>query len=75
MTLKAEFGAYLDEPARVIRVAPGETHLEHWSLKKTGNWYDLIVTSPELPGFYRRFAGHGEDGLPSISDPLLGRQS
>ena len=75
VTLKAEFGAYLDEPARVIRIAPGETHLEHWSLKKTGNWYDLIVTSPELPGFYRRFAGHGEDGLPSISDPLLGRQS
>ena len=46
-----------------------------WDLRASHNWYDLVVTCAEAPSFQRRFAGHGEDGRPSLSDPLLGRQA
>jgi phospholipase C len=75
VTLTMAHNAYLDVPIRTVRLDPGDTRLERWDLKASANWYDLIVTSPELPGFQRRFAGHGEDGRPSVSDPLLGRQA
>jgi phospholipase C len=74
MTLEVAANAYLQTPPRLHRLAPGEEVVDVWSLKASHNWYDFIVTCAEAPSFQRRLAGHGEDGKPSLSDPLLGRQ-
>jgi len=74
-TLEAGPAAYLDGSPRRRRLAPHAKVTEAWDLRPSHNWYDLVVTCAEAPGFLRRFAGHGEDGKPSLSDPLLGRQA
>jgi phospholipase C len=40
-------------------------------LASVQNWYDFSLRVKNLPGWLRRFAGHLENGLPSISDPAL----
>ncbi len=35
------------------------------------NWYDFGLRVKEIPGWLRRFAGHLENGQPSISDPAM----
>jgi phospholipase C len=67
--------AYVTAPARLHRLTPGAEAVDAWDLKASHNWYDFIVTCVEAPSFQRRFAGHGEDGRPSLSDPLFGRQA
>ena len=67
--------AYLKARARRHRLPPGAKVIDVWDLKASRNWYDFVVSQPGQPAFQRRFAGHGEDGRPSISDPLLGRQA
>jgi phospholipase C len=47
-----------------IRIPLGGTH----------GWYEVTVTVSGADGFVREFAGRVENGVPSISDPLLGRQ-
>ncbi len=74
LTLVVTPRAYLKAAPRRYRVAPGEAVTDDWDLGPSHNWYDLMVTCAEVPGFHRRLAGHGEDGKPSLSDPLLGRQ-
>ena len=74
VTLKVTPAAYLDVAPRLHRLAPGAFVMDDWNLRASHNWYDFIVTCVEAPAFQRRFAGHGEDGRPSVSDPLLGRQ-
>ncbi|HEX4197869.1 MAG TPA: phospholipase C, phosphocholine-specific [Caulobacteraceae bacterium] len=64
--------AYAAAPARRFRLAPGATVIDAWDVRASGHWYDFSVTSPLEPSFERRIAGHGEDGRPSISDPLFG---
>jgi phospholipase C len=49
--------------------------MDDWDLGASHNWYDFIVTCAEAPSFQRRLAGHCENGKPSVSDPLLGRQA
>jgi len=61
--------------ANADQLAPGAETVDAWDLRASHNWYDLVVTCAEAPGFQRRFAGHGEDDKPSLSDPLLGRQT
>jgi phospholipase C len=73
LTLDVAANAYLKAPPRRHRLAPGAEVTDAWDLKPSRNWYDLIVTCAEASGFQRRLAGHGEDGKPSVSDPLLGR--
>ena len=51
-------------------VRPGETVALTPDLAVTANWYDIAVDGPG--GFVRQFAGHIENGAPSLSDPLLG---
>jgi phospholipase C len=75
ITLEVTPSAYIEAPPRVHRLAPGAVVLDDWDLRASRNWYDLIVTCAEAQSFQRRFAGHAEDGKPSVSDPLLGRQS
>jgi phospholipase C len=75
LTLDVAPNAYVTAPARLHRLAPGAEAVDAWDLKASRSWYDLIVTCAEAPSFQRRFAGHGENGKPSLSDPLLGRQA
>jgi phospholipase C len=75
VTLEVAPDAYSRAPARRYRLAPGASAIDAWDLRSSDNWYDFIVTSAEDPAFLRRFAGHGEDGRPSRSDPALGRQA
>jgi phospholipase C len=74
VTLEVKPAAYLDAPPRLHHLKPGESAQDDWDLSASHNWYDFIVTCAEAPSFRRRLAGHGEDGKPSLSDPLLGRQ-
>jgi phospholipase C len=74
-TLDIRPNAYLQAAPRLHRLAPGEAVTDVWSLSASHNWYDFVVTCAEAPSFQRRLAGHGEDGKPSLSDPLVGRQA
>jgi phospholipase C len=51
-------------------VPPGQTVAPTLDLAAAANWYDITVEGPG--GFVRQFAGHIENGAPSLSDPLLG---
>jgi phospholipase C len=75
LTLDIRPNAYLQAAPRLHRLAPGAEVIDVWSLKASQGWYDFTVTCAEAPSFQRRLAGHGEDGKPSLSDPLLGRQA
>jgi phospholipase C len=55
---------------RTRKVGPGESVVLTIDLGKTANWYDITVEGDS--GFVRQFAGHIENGQPSLSDPLLG---
>ena len=67
--------AYVDAPPRQHFIDPGGSAADVWDLRASHNWYDIVVTCVQAPSFRRRFAGHGEDGKPSVSDPLFGRQA
>lgn len=69
LTIKAV--AYLNEPAKVIKLAAGQTAKQHWVLKETQHWYDFEVRSEHDRKYYRRFAGRVETGEDSVSDPAL----
>ena len=75
VTLEVASTAYIDAAPRLHRLAPRTEATDAWDLRSSRNWYDFVVTCAEAPSFRRRFAGHGEDGKPSVSDPLLGRQA
>jgi phospholipase C len=75
ITLEVAPVAYLNTASRLHRLAPGAALIDVWNIGPSHNWYDFVVTCAEAPGFQRRLAGHGEDGKPSLSDPLLGRQT
>ena len=75
LILQVAPNAYLKAKPRRHELAPGAQSIDAWDLGASRNWYDFVVTCPAQPAFERRFAGHGEDGRPSVSDPLLGRQA
>jgi phospholipase C len=55
-----------------LSLKPGEAKEPSWSLSRTRGWYELAVTVAEDAGFEFRYAGHVENGKPSISDPGMG---
>jgi len=57
-------------PREITVVARSRTSLRI-PLAASQNWYDLSLRVKGLGGWLRRFAGHLEDGKPSISDPAL----
>jgi len=61
---------YSATPAEVKVVARSRSNLR-LPLSSSQNWYDYNLRIKELPGWLRRFAGHLENGLPSISDPSI----
>jgi phospholipase C len=72
-TVEIAANDYLTMHPRRRKIAPGAQVTETVDLHGGHNWYDVSVTCLDAPGFERRFAGHGEDGRPSVSDPALGR--
>ncbi len=54
-------------------LAPGAAAGLRFWLPPTANWYDLTVTTGADPDFIRQFAGHVENGEPSVSDPKMGQ--
>ncbi|MFJ2756172.1 phosphocholine-specific phospholipase C [Nocardioides sp. NPDC087217] len=57
--------------AEITSAYAGKIRSRHLDTRATGGWYDLTLT---LPGttWARGFAGHLENGRPSVSDPQLG---
>jgi phospholipase C len=68
LTVRDRYGS----PAVTRTVRPGETLRRAWSLDRTRGWYDLTVTVQGDDAFEQRYAGHLENGGPSISDPGMG---
>jgi phospholipase C len=58
-----------DAPAHSHTIVPKATVQDHWELAASSGWFDLSITSTELSGYLRRYAGHVETGRPSTSDP------
>ncbi|GBQ62404.1 phospholipase C [Ameyamaea chiangmaiensis NBRC 103196] len=58
--------------SRAITLTPGAVQTVAWDLASSDHWYDVSVTSSDMPGFVVRLAGHVETGRASRSDPLLG---
>lgn len=61
--------AYLEGDVRIYPLAAGAIVNDIWACDEQANWYDLSATVAELAGFWRRLAGHMENGLPSTSEP------
>jgi phospholipase C len=54
-----------------LDVGPFKTATKPVALRASGGWYELMVTLDEVD-YTVTYAGHVENGLPSISDPLMG---
>jgi phospholipase C len=54
-----------------VRVLARSRSTVRLPLAASSNWYDYSLRVNGLPGWLRRFAGHLENGLPSISDPAM----
>jgi len=63
--------AYRPQHPHRVHLAPGKEHEFALDARGTGGWYDLTLAVEGEP-FVRQYAGHLEDGGPSISDPQLG---
>ncbi len=71
----AAANAYGDEEA-VERVLPPGKDFEHaWSLRSSFGWYDVSVETDADREFFRRLAGHLENGRDSASDPAFGSRN
>ena len=62
---------YASKPMEVRVVARSKSTVR-LPLASSSNWYDYSLRVSGSPGWLRRFAGHLENGLPSISDPAMG---
>ncbi|MBA3939565.1 MAG: DUF756 domain-containing protein, partial [Planctomycetes bacterium] len=64
--------AYGAQAPHACAVAAGASGEDRWDLTASRGWYDLTVTSADLPGCAWRFAGHVENGADSVTDPAMG---
>ena len=62
--------AYQDGTPRNLRMAPGAKRVLRLPLAEH-HWYDWRVALADAPGTAWRFAGHLEDGRPSLTDPAM----
>lgn len=62
---------YYATSASEVRVVARSRSTVRLQLAASSNWYDFSIRVNEFPGWFRRFAGHLENGLPSISDPAM----
>lgn len=63
---------YLAMPMQTLRLAQGSIATLRLSLAQSANWYDFSLRVSGQADYLRRFAGHLENGRPSISDPAMG---
>lgn len=62
---------YYDARPVEVRVVARSRNTVRLPLASSHHWYDYSLRVNGLPGWLRRFAGHLENGLPSISDPAM----
>jgi phospholipase C len=55
-----------------VALRPGETRSVDFGLSKSRGWYGVTLTLPGDDHFAVEYAGHLENGEPSISDPAMG---
>ncbi len=68
MTFTVTANHYSKEPARAYHVPPGGSAAHVAApLSSSDGWYDLSVTISGDASWSRRYAGHLEDGQPSIT--------
>jgi phospholipase C len=72
------------EPTTVTIANQYTDHEEHFTLQPrarvtvpvhlaaSSRWYDVLITAGTDPSFVRRYAGHIENGVDSVSDPHIG---
>jgi phospholipase C len=70
-TFKLAANKYYDARPVEVRVVARSRSTVRLSLASSHHWYDYSLRVNGLPGWLRRFAGHLENGLPSISDPAM----
>ncbi|MBW8806175.1 MAG: phospholipase C, phosphocholine-specific [Catenulisporales bacterium] len=63
--------AYCGDRKSTQSVRPGQHATHVVQAQAAGGWYDVTVTSDHDAAYVRRFAGHVEDGKPSVSDPAI----
>jgi phospholipase C len=67
-TFTIKSNAYRGDGPWTYTVAPGGSLSDYWNAQLyTGCWYDFTVTVDVDSSFSRRFAGHIEVGLPSVT--------
>jgi phospholipase C len=71
-TLNASANRYAKEAPRTLTIPAGGSAESRYAIASSAHWYDVSLTSPNDPGFLRRFAGHIETGKVSLTDPALG---
>ncbi len=68
--LSLESKIYGPAGTKSFQLAAHGTQLVRRDVSKSGNWYDLTLSTAQ--GFMRRFAGRLETGKNSVSDPAMG---
>jgi phospholipase C len=63
--------AYGHDDAVIRLLRPGQSTRQQWRLNDSFGWYDLSVVTDTDPSFFRRLAGHLENGHDSVSDPAF----
>ena len=64
--------AYGGQP-QTITVKKGQNTATSFDVSKSGNWYDIAVTTSNEKLFLRRFMGKMETGKDTTTDPAMGR--
>lgn len=70
-TFRLAANKYASNRIPEVRVPARSRSTMRLPLAASANWYDFSLRVDGLPGWLRRFAGHLENGLPSISDPAM----
>ncbi len=66
--------SYAIEDPRVHSIRAGSVTEDRWNIAPSAHWYDVSIKMRGDVDFLHRFAGHMETGLPSLSDPALGKR-
>jgi phospholipase C len=74
LTIHLASHGYDQAPLTRTLNAGAETTLS-MPLTTSHGWYDFSVTVGDATGFLRRYAGRVETGLPSRTDPVMGRET
>ncbi len=62
---------YRQVPAQTVNVPARSSSVLRIPVATSAHWYDVSVRVGGQADFLRRFAGHIETGLPSVSDPAM----